>query len=100
MNELVRTHTDLVEDDLAWLRLLLADWQMWPADPGSGGAQHQPAVEHGFRSGPGTVTVSVERASGRLRVIVEDDGAGLDGFLQVGPTATRGTKVTLDIPMA
>jgi len=85
----------------------------------------QNAVEHGFRSGPGTLTVSVERASGRLRVIVEDEGAGLDddfdleassslglsivrtlveseldGFLQVGPTATRGTKVTLDIPMA
>lgn len=28
MNELVRTHTDLVEDDLAWLHLLLADWQI------------------------------------------------------------------------
>jgi two-component sensor histidine kinase len=28
LNELVRAHTDLDEDDLAWLHLLLADWQI------------------------------------------------------------------------
>ncbi len=28
MNELVRAHTDLDEDDVAWLHLLLADWQI------------------------------------------------------------------------
>nr|WP_179519486.1 PAS domain-containing sensor histidine kinase [Nocardioides perillae] len=28
MNELVRAHTDLTEDDVAWLHLLLADWQI------------------------------------------------------------------------
>jgi two-component sensor histidine kinase len=28
LNDLVRAHTDLDEDDLAWLHLLLADWQV------------------------------------------------------------------------
>ena len=28
LNELVRAHTDLVDEDLAWLHLLLADWQI------------------------------------------------------------------------
>ncbi|ANH40361.1 putative sensor histidine kinase pdtaS [Nocardioides dokdonensis FR1436] len=28
MNELVRSHTDLDEDDVAWLQLLQADWQI------------------------------------------------------------------------
>lgn len=28
LNELVRAHTDLDEDDLAWLHLLVADWQI------------------------------------------------------------------------
>ena len=28
LNELARSHTDLVEEDLAWLHLLLADWQI------------------------------------------------------------------------
>ncbi|WP_343065234.1 sensor histidine kinase [Nocardioides mesophilus] len=28
MNELVRAHTDLAEDDVSWLHLLLADWQI------------------------------------------------------------------------
>jgi two-component sensor histidine kinase len=28
LNELVRTHTDLAEPDVAWLHLLLADWQI------------------------------------------------------------------------
>jgi two-component sensor histidine kinase len=28
LNDLVRAHTDLHEDDLAWLHLLLADWQV------------------------------------------------------------------------
>ncbi|MGA9748656.1 MAG: histidine kinase N-terminal domain-containing protein, partial [Nocardioides sp.] len=28
LNELVRAHTDLSEEDVAWLHLLLADWQI------------------------------------------------------------------------
>lgn len=28
LHELVRAHTDLVEDDVAWLQLLMADWQI------------------------------------------------------------------------
>ena len=28
LNELVRAHTDLDDEDLAWLHLLLADWQI------------------------------------------------------------------------
>ena len=28
LDELVRAHTDLVEDDVAWLQLLMADWQI------------------------------------------------------------------------
>ena len=27
-DELARVHTDLVDDDLAWLQLLMADWQI------------------------------------------------------------------------
>ena len=28
LNELVRAHTDLADEDLAWLHLLVADWQI------------------------------------------------------------------------
>ena len=28
MTELVRAHTDLDDEDVAWLQLLLADWQI------------------------------------------------------------------------
>ena len=28
LQELVRAHTDLDDDDVAWLQLLMADWQM------------------------------------------------------------------------
>ena len=28
MNDLVKAHTDLSDDDVAWLNLLLADWQI------------------------------------------------------------------------
>ena len=86
----------------------------------------QNAVEHGFRGGPGAITVTADRPVGRLRVTVDDDGQGLppgfdldsstslglsivrtlveselDGQLEMGPGtgAKAGTRVTLDIPV-
>jgi two-component sensor histidine kinase len=83
----------------------------------------QNAVQHGFTGGTGIITVSASRPEGRLLVTVDDDGRGLppgfdvdrstslglsivrtlveselDGRLQVGPGATAGTRVSLDIP--
>jgi two-component system, sensor histidine kinase PdtaS len=28
LNDLVKAHTDLSDDDVAWLNLLMADWQI------------------------------------------------------------------------
>ena len=83
----------------------------------------QNAVEHGFRDGAGTVSVHAERPAGRLRVTVEDDGAGLPagfdvhgssslglsivrtlveselgGLLEMGPAPGGGTRVVVDVP--
>jgi two-component sensor histidine kinase len=84
----------------------------------------QNAVEHGLRDGPGRVDVAAERVGGRLRVTVTDDGTGLpegfdpaastslglsivrtlveselDGRLEIGPAATGGTRVLVDVPV-
>ncbi|MGH3509879.1 MAG: sensor histidine kinase, partial [Nocardioidaceae bacterium] len=84
----------------------------------------QNAVEHGFGSGPGSLVVTATRSVGRLRITVEDDGAGLpegfdldgsaslglsivrtlveselDGQLQVGPGSAGGTLVVVDVPV-
>jgi two-component sensor histidine kinase len=85
----------------------------------------QNAVEHGFGHGAtGTVTVQARRPAGRLRVTVDDDGAGLPpgfdvehsstlglsivrtlveselaGRLTIGPRPGGGTRVTLDVPV-
>jgi two-component sensor histidine kinase len=88
----------------------------------------QNAVEHGFGRGVdgagGTITLTVRRQVGRLRVSVEDDGQGLPagfdtegstslglsivrtlveselgGQLEVGPRADGGTRVVLDVPV-
>jgi len=84
----------------------------------------QNAVQHGVGRTGGKVEVRAERGGGRLRVVVEDDGAGLPsdfdpevsgrlglqivrtlvqgelgGTLQMGAGAEgRGTRVVLDIP--
>ncbi|HOB05877.1 MAG TPA: histidine kinase N-terminal domain-containing protein [Propionibacteriaceae bacterium] len=47
----------------------------------------QNAVEHGFASGSGTVTVTPRRERGRLIVEVADDGAGLPEGFQLGGSA-------------
>ncbi len=84
----------------------------------------QNAVEHGFRQGEGSLTVTARRQVGRLHVCVDDDGVGLpEGFdldgstslglsivrtlveselggqLLVGPRPGGGTRVDLDIPV-
>jgi two-component sensor histidine kinase len=85
----------------------------------------QNAVEHGFGDGAtGTVTVQARRPAGRLRVTVDDDGAGLPpgfdvehsstlglsivrtlveselaGRLTIGPRPGGGTRVSLDVPV-
>jgi two-component sensor histidine kinase len=91
----------------------------------------QNAVEHGFaeqngtpQKGTGVITLAARRASGRLHVVVDDDGEGLpEGFDLVGSTSlglsivrtlveseldgkldirnrrTGGTRVTLDLPV-
>jgi len=83
----------------------------------------QNAVEHGFGEGEGTITVTARRRSGRLLVVVADDGRGLpegfdadastslgmsivrtlveselDGRLEVGPAPGGGTRVSVDVP--
>ena len=83
----------------------------------------QNAVEHGFGHGTGAILVTAERLVGRLRVGVEDDGAGLpadfdldastnlglsivrtlveselDGILEVGQRPGGGTRVVIDLP--
>jgi two-component system, sensor histidine kinase PdtaS len=84
----------------------------------------QNAVQHGFGCGSGAITVSANRLVGRLHVTVDDDGRGLppgfdldgstslglsivrtlveselDGLLEMGPRATGGTRVTVDVPV-
>jgi two-component sensor histidine kinase len=84
----------------------------------------QNAVQHGFGSRDGAITVSADRLVGRLRVTVDDDGQGLppgfdvdrstslglsivrtlveselDGQLEIGPRAAGGTRVTMDLPV-
>jgi two-component sensor histidine kinase len=84
----------------------------------------QNAVEHGFGHGSGRIAVRAQRLVGRLHVTVEDDGKGLPetfdldgstslglsivrtlveselgGQLQIGPSATKGTRVDLDVPL-
>jgi two-component sensor histidine kinase len=83
----------------------------------------QNAVEHGLRNHPGKIVIGVQRLVGRLHVTVEDDGVGLpedfdldtstslglsivrtlveselDGMLEMGPGASGGTRVVLDLP--
>ena len=89
----------------------------------------QNALEHGFaRRGadePGQIVVTARRMSGRLSLVVEDDGQGLPvdfadsassslglsivrtlveselkGEFEIGPKATRGTRVQVDVPLA
>jgi len=84
----------------------------------------QNSVEHGFAGGPGAVTVTAQALAGRLRVSVEDDGAGLPaafdseassslglsivrtlveselgGLLEMGERPGGGTRVSLDLPL-
>ncbi len=84
----------------------------------------QNAVEHGIGDGPGRVDLAAERSSGRLRVTVTDDGAGLpegfdpagstglglsivrtlveselDGRLEIGAAPGGGTRVLVDVPL-
>ena len=88
----------------------------------------QNAVEHGFgREGEdvtGSITLTVRRLVGRLRVEVDDDGQGLPsgfdaegstslglsivrtlveselgGQLEVGPRPGGGTRVVVDVPI-
>jgi two-component system, sensor histidine kinase PdtaS len=85
----------------------------------------QNSVEHGLGTEPGIVEVHAERALGRLRVSVSDNGRGLpagfdseasgnlglsivrtlvigelDGVLEFGPRADgRGTTVVVDVPL-
>jgi two-component sensor histidine kinase len=84
----------------------------------------QNAVQHGFGSAAGTITLTADRLVGRLRVTVDDDGQGLppgfdvdrstslglsivrtlveselDGQLEIGPRAAGGTRVTMDLPV-
>jgi two-component sensor histidine kinase len=88
----------------------------------------QNAVEHGFERGVedvvGTITLTVRRLVGRLRVTVDDDGQGLPpdfeaegatslglsivrtlveselgGQLEIGPCPGGGTRVVLDVPI-
>jgi two-component system, sensor histidine kinase PdtaS len=84
----------------------------------------QNAVEHGFGSGSGAITITARRLVGRLHVAVEDDGRGLpegfdldgstslglsivrtlveselDGQLEVGAGSRVGTRVAVDIPV-
>ena len=84
----------------------------------------QNAVEHGFAHGPGAIRLAVVRSSGRLRVTVADDGAGLPpgfdadtsdslglsivrtlvqselgGTLEMGPAPGGGTLATIDVPL-
>ncbi len=83
----------------------------------------QNAVEHGLRGQDGQVELTVDRSAGRLRVVVEDDGAGLPagfdldlsgrlglqivrtlvvgelgGTLEIAPRRTGGTRVVVDLP--
>jgi two-component system, sensor histidine kinase PdtaS len=85
----------------------------------------QNAVEHGLRDRSGSLIVGVDRIAGRLRVVVDDDGAGvpqdfdpelsaglglsivltlveseLSGILDVRAGPEGGTRVVVDIPMA
>ena len=84
----------------------------------------QNAVEHGFGHAPGSIRLDVERSDGRLRVTVEDDGAGLPpdfdaetsgglglsivrtlveselgGMLEIGPGPDAGTRARIDVPL-
>jgi two-component system, sensor histidine kinase PdtaS len=84
----------------------------------------QNAVEHGFGSGSGAITLTARRLVGRLHVVVEDDGHGLpEGFdldgstslglsivrtlveselggqLEIGAGSHVGTRVAVDIPV-
>ncbi|CAN5326683.1 PAS domain-containing sensor histidine kinase [soil metagenome] len=85
----------------------------------------QNAVQHGFEGSPGRLVVTATRTPGRLLVVVEDDGAGLSegfdlmaspslgltivrtlveselgGVFEIGPGSPRGTRVSLDVPLA
>ena len=84
LNELARAHTDLDDEDLGWLHLLLADWQiiadlsfadlvLWlPDRDGQGywaGAQMRPTMvgsllQSKFRAGPSAIARAAAIASG------------------------------------
>ena len=57
----------------------------------------QNAVEHGFADRtpcePGTVTVSVQRATAGLEVVVDDDGAGLPAGFDLGGSTSLGLSI-------
>ncbi len=84
----------------------------------------QNAVQHGFGSRAGAITVTAERPADRMVVTVEDDGQGLpagfdvarstslglsivrtlveselDGELEMGPRPDGGTRVVVDLPV-
>ena len=79
------------------------------------------AFEHGLRSGRGHIDVRVACSGGRLRLTVEDDGAGIaapyeegigvanvrhrlalsypnDHRFELGPRDGGGTRVAIDLP--
>ena len=53
----------------------------------------QNAVEHGFGSGAGTITVTARRIVGRLHVTVDDDGVGLPADFDVDASASLGLSI-------
>ncbi|HEX3931843.1 MAG TPA: histidine kinase N-terminal domain-containing protein [Nocardioides sp.] len=54
----------------------------------------QNAVEHGYPdASPGTITIETERLAGRLRVTVDDDGAGLPADFDLDTSVNLGLTI-------
>jgi len=53
----------------------------------------QNAVEHAFPTGPGCIEVRVTRAAEELRVVVEDDGAGLPPGFDLSASTRLGLQI-------
>ena len=97
LQDLARSRTDLSSEDLDWLHLLLADWQLladlsfadlvlWLPVPGQGGAC-QGAAGHGHDGRPGFVAAAHVRPSTGPTAHHDD---------MVGTEAPRGRRPQLD----